>query len=99
MWHLQPQLKMSLPVSQEPTSKAEVLPISSPPSSQHFKNFVRGSTLLPTESGGGGGGGPGFHTMGFSESELVSTDFILFWLAAFFSLAMQYLGHIFSMFR
>ena len=34
-----------------------------------------------------------FH--GFSESELVSTNFMLFWLATFFSLAMHYLRHIF----
>ena len=35
------------------------------------------------------------HFYGFSESELVSTNFMLFWLATFFSLAMHYLRHIF----
>ena len=35
------------------------------------------------------------HFYGFSESELVSTNFMFFWLATFFSLAMHYLRRIF----
>ena len=35
------------------------------------------------------------HFYGFLESELVSTNFMLFWLATFFSLAMHYLRYSF----